>query len=349
MPTLKVRGSSYVLNWQDPTVNRQRRKVIGRVGVLSDKEAKRILRLKELELDTGKQILNVAPTARARFDRYVQEQYLPWHESEFPASHVRIAQIFRDYILPHFEDTALTQIDVKAVDDYKTSRRPKAAVGTVIKEVRALKAALNKAAEWKIIAEHPCKKAKPPKEVADEGELHFYTAEQLEKLYAHARKVHEQFEVGVCWAPFWKFAANTGLRRGEMLKALRTDIKGANLVVASSEDKRTKSGKARIIPLSPGALEAWEEIKAMEADAIHIFPRMTLVSLSRRFAVHAARAGVGGSLHSLRHTFGSHLVMKGVPLRAVQKLMGHATITTTEIYAHLAPGYMQDAIKGLTI
>lgn len=52
-------------------------------------------------------------------------------------------------------------------------------------------------------------------------------------------------------------------------------------------------------------------------------------------------------LHSLRHTFASHLVMKGIALPTVQKLMGHSDIKTTMIYAHLAPDHLADAVDKL--
>ena len=58
------------------------------------------------------------------------------------------------------------------------------------------------------------------------------------------------------------------------------------------------------------------------------------------------RAGlrVMGSLHKLRHTFCSHLAMKGAPAKAIQELAGHSDLTTTMRYMHLSPAARQDAI-----
>jgi site-specific recombinase XerD len=63
----------------------------------------------------------------------------------------------------------------------------------------------------------------------------------------------------------------------------------------------------------------------------------------------AAQAGVENltKLHTLRHTFASHLVMNGVDLPTVMKLMGHSDIQTAMIYAHLAPDHLANAVTKL--
>jgi site-specific recombinase XerD len=56
-------------------------------------------------------------------------------------------------------------------------------------------------------------------------------------------------------------------------------------------------------------------------------------------------AGIDQGVHILRHTFCSHLVMKGAPARAIQELAGHADLSTTQRYMHLSPAATAGAIR----
>ena len=69
--------------------------------------------------------------------------------------------------------------------------------------------------------------------------------------------------------------------------------------------------------------------------------REDLVKICMKIGIEPA------NIHTFRHTFASHLVMNGVDLPTVQKLMGHSNITTTMIYAHLAPEHLKGAVDKL--
>src|SRR5438046_10505745 len=61
----------------------------------------------------------------------------------------------------------------------------------------------------------------------------------------------------------------------------------------------------------------------------------------------ARRANVKPGVHMLRHTFCSHLAMRGAPARAIQELAGHQDLTTTQRYMHLSPAALDNAIRRL--
>ncbi len=142
-------------------------------------------------------------------------------------------------------------------------------------------------------------------------ELPFYEPEDFERLVAGAREVGPEATAAVL------LGGHAGLRRGEMvaLEWSDVDFKRGQLTVRrgqwEGEVVAPKGGRSRVVPMT----EALK--KALTA------------------------------MHILRHTFCSHLAMRGVPAKVIQELAGHADLTTTMRYMHLAKGSKEAAIAVL--
>ena len=116
-----------------------------------------------------------------------------------------------------------------------------------------------------------------------------------------------------------------------------------------------KGGRQRLVPLMGAALD-WIQrylqdgrpALARHAGEAALFVnrsgrRLTRAGMWKRFQDAAVRAGVGGKLHTLRHSFATHLLGGGADLRSVQELLGHADISTTQIYTHVDATDLRDA------
>ena len=147
------------------------------------------------------------------------------------------------------------------------------------------------------------------------------------------------------------FAVTTGLRREEVcaLRWSAVNLVDRHLVVGRRHE--TKSHHQRPVPLVQSALDVLDRWGPPEASE-HVFRGQRGGKLSgdyvgKRFKyyVRLARLPEDVTFHSLRHTCASWLVMQGVPLRVVQEILGHSSISVTQRYAHLAPGAMRDAME----
>ncbi len=143
----------------------------------------------------------------------------------------------------------------------------------------------------------------------------------------------------------------SGLRVSEMLALpIATGQRGERMLMV-----RGKGGRERLVPLSPAALDAIQAYLTVRDQFLpngairsraagFLFPSRAKTGHLSRERFHAiiktlaAKAGLDPakvSPHVLRHAFASHLLAGGADLRAVQMLLGHADISTTQIYTHV--------------
>jgi len=147
----------------------------------------------------------------------------------------------------------------------------------------------------------------------------------------------------------------SGLRVSEL-----TELKLSNLYLDIEFIKVTgKGNKERLVPIGASAVKAlkiWIDnirvhvpIKKGEEDIVFLNRRGTRLSRVYIFMVIKQLAILTGitktiSPHTFRHSFATHLVEGGADLRAVQEMLGHESITTTEIYTHLDREYLKGTI-----
>lgn len=322
MATLYWRKGRAYLNWREGG-KRYRRSL----GPVSEHDAETARQLKAFEIRTGKRLFSDTP----RF-RDFAVTYLAWHESEYPDSNERVAGIL-DRVFQEFHGQALDEITTFDLERWKVERMKQVKKATALKELRTLSAMYQAAILWGLAPHNPVRAVKKPSEKSGKPPK-WYTKAELTRLYAES-------DIRADW---WRFIANTGLRRSEITHAKREHIQNGVLHVLSEEGARTKSGKWRHIPLSKGAQDA---LRGLGSD--YLLPPMDRRTLTRLFRQDARKAGLSGTLHALRHTFAAHLASNGVPLRDIQALMGHATIRTTEVYAHLAPENLGAAVTKLKL
>ncbi|CAH0155421.1 Tyrosine recombinase XerC [Stenotrophomonas lactitubi] len=327
MATVRLywRGKRAYIDWMEGT-SRFR----SSIGLLDARAAEKIRVAKEAELTHGVRILARLPTVRAYL-----AWYLRWYEAEHPTTISKARSEMKRFI-GHFGHRPINSIRAIEVEQYKASRLldDKAAKETVGKEIRRLKAAFKRGVEWRELDVNPLASVKAPRGVRNVA-VRFYDREAMRRLY----------RANPSRAPLWLFMAHTGIRRGELMGLKKDSVVGSRLLVESTPDEndlgRTKSGKWREVPLNRYAKWALRHLPN---------PLVTvhMDTVSDWFAKDAKLAGIGGSLHRLRHTFCAHMVIAGVPLRRVQLLAGHADYATTEkFYAHLSSEGDFNAVRTL--
>ena len=201
-------------------------------------------------------------------------------------------------------------------------------IPTVNKNYRHVKAALNKAYEWKYLS----KPIRFPKQIEEEEKLRFLTNKQLMKII---EKTDDNEYADCCL-----FSAYTGLRSGEIIRLQWDDVDNPSGFLRISSKQKNK--KESWIPINTKARAILDRCRLRGHGQPFRF--RTRQTLSKKFKAAARATGLDHfRFHDLRHTFGSHLAMKGESEATIQQLMRHKSMASTMIYTKVSPEHLRRA------
>ncbi len=192
-------------------------------------------------------------------------------------------------------------------------------------------------AKHREVAANPCKGIRAPRAARTLPEA--LSPDDASRLVA----LEDGSDAGIRDRALFELAYSCGLRVSEL-----TGLDVGSVDAASGEARVTgKGSKTRIVPVGGPALEAlarWLPVRARLAAAGEpaLFvgrtgKRLSPREVQRRIKRRAAAAGLGVDVHPhmLRHSFASHVLQSSGDLRAVQEMLGHASIASTQVYTHL--------------
>ena len=265
-----------------------------------------------------------------------------------PSDRVRKESILRVHLLPAFGARRLDTITARDLETYAAAKRSAGlAASTVNGHLAVLSALLRCAVEWGLLMAAPKVTALKVAPTA----FDWLRPDEADALLAVTQAPK--------WSAMFTLALRAGLRRGEIFALQWTDIDFERRAVDVRHSVYrgrlgpTKTNRSRTVPLTADAitsLEHWRPESSgpwlfpAASGELEINPGCANTALSRALAAAGLRHM---RFHDLRHSFASHLVLRGVALRVIQRLLGHRSIVMTERYAHVADESLAAAIATL--
>lgn len=275
-----------------------------------------------------------------------------WHETYVKANNRECEQktkeiYLRVHLIPFFGRLSLDEVSKRDIERFKAQKlREGQSSGSVNHYIKCLQKLYQCALEWGLVENNPVRGIPRLKRETEKWSfLNFVEAGQF--MTAVPDK----------WKVLFLCALRTGMRQGEILGLQWKDIDWGRQTIrvrhsmSAGKLTPTKSNLARDIPIAVDLLAGLQEQQGNGSE--YVFPAENGGPLHRKTLARPLRNANKTSgvkrirFHDLRHTFASHLVMSGVPLRTIQELLGHRDVTMTMRYAHLTPEFRQEAIRQL--
>jgi integrase len=374
---------TYALRFLSPIDHKDKTFTIGRSDHIPAAEARRIATTKSGDIAAGRDPQLERKLSQAVADRleastlgsFMDKKYEAYLRSEKGSGNLLIKDIRSTWGSCYSKE--LLSFDHWFVTNWRNNRiehgiKP----STLNRNTALLRALLNKAVEWDVIAFNPMKKVKQLK-LDKTPKVRYLDSSEEERLLCalrsrDQRKIEErdnankwreqrkygllpQFSADSYWdylTPLVLLCMNTGIRRGEAFDLTweNVDLKSKLITIIGAS---AKNSHTRHIPLSKQAtacLEKWASLQRGASGLIFKSPitgaRLNNVYKSWESLKKSADI-ISFRFHDLRHHFASTLVMRGVELNTVRELLGHSSLEMTLRYAHLAPAHKAAAIARL--
>jgi integrase len=273
-------------------------------------------------------------------------QYLRQRESHFTEKTIKVNKTTFKFLENYFGNVQISEITRNDLEEYFNKRIKDSSIYTARKDLINLSAAFNYAVNSGYLVSNPCKGIKRYR--LPERQPLFYSKEDFNKLlYAIDNEDLRDLVL---------FAVNTGLRQMELITLEWSQINFKdNFLILDNNGHITKSKRIRTIPLNQTCIDIlkkrYERSDFQYQNVFTIDNKPILQErFSKQFKSYVINTKINSKLnfHSLRHTHASWLVQSGVSIYVVSKLLGHADIKTTQIYAHLRSDDLRSAVNQLS-
>jgi integrase/recombinase XerD len=279
-----------------------------------------------------------------------QTEYLSYIKSLRAASYHRSIKYSLDCLIDYTGNLKLIQLDYRLMEKFILNQYESSKSCAAL-YYRTLKSAFEKALSWGYIKENPFKKFKSPKVPRT-----FPVFIDYKMLNIIVEK-----EKSLLLKDIYFTAFLTGMRLGELinLKWSSIDMNTQAIKVECSRTFTTKSKKERIIPINKTLFELLRKRMPKIIDITReefVFNKQRGFKLNENYVSKSFKQAVKLSglndrihFHTLRHSFASSLIQKGVSLYVIMELLGHSDISVTQIYSHLIQDNLTDAVRLLDL
>jgi len=252
-------------------------------------------------------------------------------------------------LIPFFGDCDLAKIGVLLIEDFIGKRfDDRVKRSTINRDLACLKKMFNKAIDWGYTTSNPVKKIK----LFSEEEY------RRDRILSNEEEKRLYREAAPHLKPILTCALMTAMRRSEILtlKWENVDLENRQITIKAAS---AKSGKKRLIPINDTLREELKRLKEMSneiSEFVFLYKGLKtekfrpLKSVQKAFVRACQRANIKDLVfHDLRRTAASRLIKKGADPISVKKILGHASLKTSEIYLHSSIKQIQEAVNLLDL